>query len=489
MTRRMLLLLLFCVFYSTVQGKICSEIIVTNCVIPDESRVEPGEVVLAGDTVSYILAVKGEVSKEMTIDFPEALGTSDKKCLIDPTEQACDGSTMEVAITDDDAGQTDRKCIWSCEQKGGDKREYAVKILDISHGESGTAEFQTIRFTETDGTGANVTTPGQDQAFELIVAVPPREILVELQQDEWEFNPNRPDATARATCTAFYTRPQPDLRWELGDGTMEIDAALSNETTTQENFPNGEGYVPGEAMIFTQTLDLTIEPWMDGLNLSCIANHTAYTQFWTNRSAEVTLIVKGPPVPKNETLEVGGDFTEGEGGILLIPFHSFPAPISLMFDFNGSEDNITVTNPDNSTASGRFTNRGWVVRVQEGNITNRNSADTAREFYAVLEISEVEESDAGLVHRMTVSNQFGSNTYTFTIPTVQDGGLSAGEIAGIVIGCLAAVVLIAVLAVLFIRHRNGKKSKKIKQERKRRRNEERQSEDNPNFQSVELDNQ
>ena len=58
------------------------------------------------------------------------------------------------------------------------KKQYkAINVFIFS----GTAEFQTIRFTEVVD-GKNETTAGQDQAFKLTVAVPPREIRVELQE-------------------------------------------------------------------------------------------------------------------------------------------------------------------------------------------------------------------------------------------------------------------------------------------------------------------
>ena len=48
-----------------------------------------------------------------------------------------------------------------------------------------------------------------------------------------------------------------------------------------------------------------------------------------------------------------------------------------------------------------------------------------------------------------------------------EGGLNGGEIAGIVIGCLAAVMLVGVVAILVIRRKNLKKAKERRERRNR----------------------
>merc|ERR1712045_765091 len=100
----------------------------------------------------------------------------------------------------------------------------------------------------------------------------------------------------------------------------------------------------------------------------------------------------------------------------------------------------------------------------------------------VLEISELEEDDMNREHSMTVGNIIGNSTYRFRIPQIEDGGLSGGEIAGIVIGSLAGVALIAGLAVFGVKYKNKRKSKKIKEDRRRRRKEEGRAE-NPTYQN------
>ncbi|XP_023340578.1 L-type lectin-domain containing receptor kinase S.1 isoform X2 [Eurytemora carolleeae] len=82
------------------------------------------------------------------------------------------------------------------------------------------------------------------------------------------------------------------------------------------------------------------------------------------------------------------------------------------------------------------------------------------------------EEDRTMIHTVTVSNQLGSTNYTFGVPTIEDSGLSGGAIAGIVIGCLAGVVLIGAGGAMVVKNQKAKKSKKIKQQEKKRRKEE-----------------
>merc|ERR1712110_313509 len=92
-------------------------------------------------------------------------------------------------------------------------------------------------------------------------------------------------------------------------------------------------------------------------------------------------------------------------------------------------------------------------------------------YVAILKVSELTEDDQNHVHNLTITNDIGTTSYSVRIQTIEVG-LTTGAIAGIVVGCIVGVVLIAGAILLFIRHRNGKKSKKIRQRKKESRAEE-----------------
>merc|ERR1712096_103466 len=95
--------------------------------------------------------------------------------------------------------------------------------------------------------------------------------------------------------------------------------------------------------------------------------------------------------------------------------------------------------------------------------TARAKTTTARGFVARLRIDKLRSSDSGMEHSLTVANTIGQTNYTFRIQEISKVGLGGGEIAGIVIGCIVAVALIAFIVIMVIRRKNIKKSKKIKQ--------------------------
>jgi len=82
------------------------------------------------------------------------------------------------------------------------------------------------------------------------------------------------------------------------------------------------------------------------------------------------------------------------------------------------------------------------------------------------------EDDQNNAHTLFIKNTFGTTAYSVRIQNMEVG-LTTGAIAGIVVGCIVGVVLIAAAVLMFIRHRNGKKSKKIRQRKKESRAEER----------------
>merc|ERR1719278_1353035 len=123
---------------------------------------------------------------------------------------------------------------------------------------------------------------------------------------------------------------------------------------------------------------------------------------------------------------------------------------------------------------------GWKDAVDCVNATGsasacaktRSTSNPSNAYVAILKISELTEDDQNHVHNLTITNRMGTTSYSVRIQTIEVG-LTTGAIAGIVVGCIVGVVLIAGAILLFIRHRNGKKSKKIRQRKKESRAEER----------------
>merc|ERR1711994_904472 len=87
-------------------------------------------------------------------------------------------------------------------------------------------------------------------------------------------------------------------------------------------------------------------------------------------------------------------------------------------------------------------------------------ANPRNAYVAILTISELTEEDQNNAHSLFIKNTYGTTAYSVRIQNMEVG-LTAGVIAGIVVGCIVGVVLIAAAVPMFIRHRNGKKSKKI----------------------------
>merc|ERR1712203_545439 len=99
-------------------------------------------------------------------------------------------------------------------------------------------------------------------------------------------------------------------------------------------------------------------------------------------------------------------------------------------------------------------------------VTTYTPSNPSNAYVAILKISELKEDDQNYAHNLTISNSVGTTTYAVRIQTIEVG-LTTGAIVGIVAGCVVGGILIAGLILLFVRHRNGKKSKKIQKRKKR----------------------
>ena len=91
------------------------------------------------------------------------------------------------------------------------------------------------------------------------------------------------------------------------------------------------------------------------------------------------------------------------------------------------------------------------------------------QYVALLDINKLKVKDSDTVHNISIANDKGSTMYQFRIQKIKskkynmrlkvnfnhisnaEGGLSDGEIAGIVVGVVAGVILIAICVILIIR--------------------------------------
>merc|ERR1712110_325193 len=201
-------------------------------------------------------------------------------------------------------------------------------------------------------------------------------------------------------------------------------------------------------------------------------------------NTNVTFEVQAKPVPSTEDeINPEGSFIAGEEGVLVIHFHANPGPNELSWYPGDIIGNLTSTGTNLTVQTGRYTSEGWKDAVDCVNATGSASAcaktrsnpiqsNPSNAYVAILKVSELTEDDQNHVHNLTITNDIGTTSYSVRIQTIEVG-LTTGAIAGIVVGCIVGVVLIAGAILLFIRHRNGKKSKKIRQRKKESRAEER----------------
>merc|ERR1712141_831230 len=119
-----------------------------------------------------------------------------------------------------------------------------------------------------------------------------------------------------------------------------------------------------------------------------------------------------------------------------------PLVVENVTDANGEEDEEAVNITATRYQFGQF--------IQNGN-----------HYTTQLIVPELQTDDEGQTVYLNVQNRIGSSNYTFTFENL-DSGLSPGAIAGIVIGSVAGVALIAGLAAFFLLKKKGKMNKKSK---------------------------
>lgn len=404
------------------------------------------------------------------------------------TTAKCWEYDYQLAIANDDNPDGREGNVSCSASQDGQYYVLEVSLPGITQYESGKIELKNIQIDGVEGVST------ADHSYDIIVAIPPRNLTITGLDKELEFTQGE-ENKVKIRCTAAWTRPAPTFHWSIENAPNYelMNYTVSANDVVEVDFDQAGYNFPGKGVTVTQEIELLIEPWFDGEDIKCRAEHPGYNSSYSEEEKETTasMTVKGPPVPVDETVGMEGEFKVGEPATLLIPFHAYPGPTSLIYRLTDVGGDLNVTLSANTSSAGRYTARGW--RLKDENNATRTTRSSSREYYAILEVSELEKEDRDRVHTMIAFNELGNATYTFNFQNIEDGGMSAGVIAGIVIGSLAGVLLVGVLVILFIRHRNGKKSKKIKQERKRKRTAARENNsdpaysENPGFQDVQLE--
>jgi hypothetical protein len=67
--------------------------------------------------------------------------------------------------------------------------------------------------------------------------------------------------------------------------------------------------------------------------------------------------------PAEPEVNPEGSFVEGEEGVVVIYFHSNPAPIRLSWVMQDMDVNLTSTETNMTIAAGRYTSEGWKPTV------------------------------------------------------------------------------------------------------------------------------
>jgi len=304
---------------------------------------------------------------------------------------------------------------------------------------------------------------------------------------EVELDPRNND-TEYVFCKATKVRPAPQFIWtvEIDSVPVEINNIPELENATILNAANSSwenSDFPNQYLDVTSQLELPIIGWLDTKTLGCRieihdTNGINLTPPAAKLSRNVTFTVPAAPVPSTDPeINPEGTFVAGEQGVLVVHFHSNPEPDQLYWQPWDVSSNLTSNRTNMTVQYGRYTSEGWMDAVDC--LSNHTAcagiqslANPRNAYVAILTISELSEDDQNNAHSLFIKNTYGTTTYSVRIQNMEVG-LTTGAIAGIVVGCIVGVVLIAAAVLMFIRHRNGKKSKKIRQRKKESRAEER----------------
>jgi len=280
--------------------------------------------------------------------------------------------------------------------------------------------------------------------FEVIVAKAPREVVFEGAQFQGEevifetgYGQNE-ISTVDITCKAVECSPPPTFMWMIDEVLVYYRNDTQGENQTVE--VDGRTY-------YTSTETLTFQPqsWMDGRRFYCVVNHTAYNTSHSleERSASFLIRVKAPPVPNGDVIETLAEeeLKSGKEGLLMVPFHANPEPMNLTWYMHDLSYPLGLNDTND-----RYTSRGWIRYNHSLKVDNEPN-----QYVALLHINKLKVKDSDTVNNLSIANAKGTTMYQFRIQKIKKGGLSDGEIAGIVVGVVAGVILIAICVILIIR--------------------------------------
>jgi len=365
-----------------------------------------------------------------------------------------------------EADDDDRSSEWTVQWWKGsgssDDKTYGIRVTNCHELDHGHWEVKTKSGSNSDTEGSDPPSEADGSFNVTIVKAPGNIILEPYNINEFVANENGSISPIEITCIAEQCGPEPRFIWKIDD-TILYD---NNTEGSIASTPGTRDF--GVYNDYSQRITFQPETSMDAKRFSCNIEHEGYdaTDGEDVKSTWFEIKVVGPPVPKEDEVytESEVELKSGEEARLLVPFHSNPHPTNLSWVITD------VGTLDESIRNiGRFYHEGW-------NQTNGTFYDGSRswsetpehQYVAVLRVDSLKKSDQGDEHILRVTNPRGTTEYTVKIQHITKV-LSGGEIAGIVIGVLASIILVAVVVILVIRRKNIRKAKIERDQRRRHR--------------------
>ncbi|TRY77777.1 hypothetical protein TCAL_01689 [Tigriopus californicus] len=382
--------------------------------------------------ISLAAFVQGERNQTINEGSPLEL-TYQKEDPEDSCKWAIPGEVIELVSGEPVQGGDNRPSNWTAEYYGSSPLDCGVRIPNTYRADEGA--WQTVNGAETIKHYISINVkPASPPVF-----TDPQKFV----DGSPSFSIYSPDSDLRenVTCQVKDVRPPPIFVWEM-DG----------EQFNESNIYQDDNPVGGDLFSPQSILTYNPKPSHDGKQLRCVIQHPALDG---ELQVVANITVTAPPEPDN-----GGAFISEEDAIIgraatiNIKFISNPYPEELLWftpDLlepvqGGNYTPAVRSSGSPSFSSGRYT--AYIAKIGEGN-----------EYLSTLTLAELTQEDVDQSFTLMVTNSIGSSNYTYTFTDVKNV-LSGGAIAGIVIGCLAIVILIGVAVVLVMKKK--KKSKKVK---------------------------
>lgn len=364
---------------------------------------------------------------------------------------------------EDDDRSYEWRVQWWRGSGSSDERTYGIRVTNCHELDHGHWEVK----TKSGSNAADASEPASesDGSFNVTIVKPPANILLEPENiNEFVANENGSITPIEITCIAEQCGPEPRFIWKIDD-TILYD---NNTEGSIMSRPGTRDF--GVYNDYSQRITFQPETSMDAKRFSCNIEHEGYdaTDGEDVKSTWFEIKVVGPPVPKEGEVSTESEveLKSGEEARLLVPFHSNPYPTNLSWVITD-----VGTLDENMRNIGRFHHEGW--NKTNGTFYNGSrtwSSAPEHQYVAVLRVDNLKKSDQGDEHILRVSNPRGTTEYRVKIQHITKV-LSGGEIAGIVIGVLAAIMLVAVVVILVIRRKNIRKAKIERDQRRRHRDD------------------